>query len=182
MPWPEPCLFSKTVRENSLFLLKGENVGSLQSTFKGDSKKPDDNDMPGFCVSTLGAASRGQGHHLHHHRCRCWEPILLFFSYVIISRQLYLFFLMNCHGLWSTSTLSVGTWQTPVKVVDEFHIFLSLFLCLIFTLWDLKMLECDCCSCMIKAFSIAALKYRTGYTQHAQLYYFIISSPQSCYL
>lgn len=39
-------------------------------------------------------------------------------------------------------------------------------------------MECDYCSCMIKALSIAALKNCTGYTQHAQLYYL----AQSCYL
>lgn len=37
-------------------------------------------------------------------------------------------------------------------------------------------------SCKIKAVSITVLKYFRVYTQQAQLYYFIVSSPQSCYL
>lgn len=46
----------------------------------------------------------------------------------------------------------------------------------------MKTLECNCYSCMIKAVSITALKYCRGYTQHARLYYFIVSGSQSCYL
>lgn len=66
--------------------------------------------------------------------------------------------------------LQCGTWQTSMKMVDEFQIFFSLFFCLMFTLRDLKTLECDSCSCMIKALSIAALKYaRVIHNMHSSI-------------
>lgn len=55
------------------------------------------------------------------------EPFPLIFSYVKISRgwNYFFFFLKtNCHRLWSTTTLTVWAWQTPMKMADEFQLFL----------------------------------------------------------
>lgn len=120
-------------------------VRSLPTTLERDSNKPDDNAAPEFSLSTLGRTSRWQRNCLPHHRCRCRERFFPCFSPVLIFQEdeiVFVFFFLN----WIVMGFEVPLTLWVLANSDEngwwiSDIFVLLFLCLMFRLWNLKMLR-----------------------------------------
>lgn len=158
-------------------------VRSSSTAFKKDSEKPDDNEVPGVSVLHLGRISRWQRNHLPHLRCRCQKSLSLRFSPTLVFPRGWLLFFLNWIVIgFKVPPHSVGPGKLQWKWLANFRYFCSVVRMFDIHTLNLKMVECNCYSCMIKAVSNTDLKYCRGYTQHAELYYFIVSSPLSCYL